>query len=361
MQRSLFTIAMCILSLTYVGVASGNDTDPLTRGQAAKLLLQIRTPVLPPVKNSGNFVDVPQGTPDEKYIILAQKLGILSSDNQQKLHPSSPVSRGEFLKMLTQTFGLTTHTSYSFKDVRPFSWVAPYAGVASHYNLFAGNAEEASILQADLTLSRKDAQRVLQTLADGGGVSQQPSTSDINLNADLIPTDIGSASKQSVISVNTLTTPPSQAPIFSIERPDVAAMKKKLIDYANGVRLKHDLPPLHPDAFLTNSAQKYADQLFTKNFFSHVSPTGETLKDRMQASGYYNPSYQEQCFCIKRFMVGENIARGQKDPKQVMVDWMNSPTHAANILSTDFTDVGVGMAAGNWVMHFGGVIHSDEK
>ena len=263
--------------------------------------------------------------------------------------------------MLTQTFGLTTHTSYSFKDVRPFSWVAPYAGVASHYSLFAGNAEEASILQSDLTLSQKDAQTVLQKLVDDGGVTQQPELSDIDSPESPSDDDTTSTSKQSTISVNTMTTPPSSVPVFSSERPDVSAMKKKLIDAANTERMKHGLPPLHPDAFLTNSAQKYAEAMFKNNFFSHVSPDGQTLKDRMQDSGYYNPSYEVQCFCIKRFMVGENIARGQKDPKQVMIDWMNSPTHAENILSPEFSDVGVGMAAGMWVMHFGGVIHSDEK
>ena len=66
MQRSVFSIVLCLLSLTCIGVASGNDADPLTRGQAAKLLLQIRAPVLPPVKNSGNFADVPKGAPNEK-------------------------------------------------------------------------------------------------------------------------------------------------------------------------------------------------------------------------------------------------------------------------------------------------------
>ena len=41
---------------------------------------------------------------------------------------------------------------------------------------------------------------------------------------------------------------------------------------------------------------------------------------------------------------GENIAKGQKTPEEVMNAWMNSPGHRANILNPDFTKLGLGVA-----------------
>ena len=41
---------------------------------------------------------------------------------------------------------------------------------------------------------------------------------------------------------------------------------------------------------------------------------------------------------------GENIAKGQQSPAQVMSSWMNSAGHRQNILSSNYTDIGVGVA-----------------
>ncbi|NLM13008.1 MAG: hypothetical protein GX209_04600, partial [Epulopiscium sp.] len=41
---------------------------------------------------------------------------------------------------------------------------------------------------------------------------------------------------------------------------------------------------------------------------------------------------------------GENIAKGQQTPAQVMNAWMNSPGHRSNILGTSYTQIGVGLA-----------------
>ena len=39
---------------------------------------------------------------------------------------------------------------------------------------------------------------------------------------------------------------------------------------------------------------------------------------------------------------GENIAMGQDNPEIVVSEWMNSPGHRENILSPNFTFIGVG-------------------
>src|SRR5262249_52613045 len=55
---------------------------------------------------------------------------------------------------------------------------------------------------------------------------------------------------------------------------------------------------------------------------------------------------------------GENIALGHPTAQAVVAAWMNSPGHRANILSTTFTEVGVGLAVNAqgvafWTQDFG--------
>ena len=54
---------------------------------------------------------------------------------------------------------------------------------------------------------------------------------------------------------------------------------------------------------------------------------------------------------------GENVAMGQTSPEKVMESWMNSSGHRANILSSDFTLIGVGFYESGgeyyWVQNFG--------
>lgn len=58
--------------------------------------------------------------------------------------------------------------------------------------------------------------------------------------------------------------------------------------------------------------------------FAHERPNGTRY---LTAYNYYSIPY---------LYVGENLARGQTTPEQVVNDWMNSPTHRANIMNPNF-------------------------
>ena len=57
--------------------------------------------------------------------------------------------------------------------------------------------------------------------------------------------------------------------------------------------------------------------------------------------------------------VGENIAAGYATPEDVVAGWMASPGHRANILSPNFSEIGIGVSAGGgqfgtyWTQEFG--------
>ena len=57
-------------------------------------------------------------------------------------------------------------------------------------------------------------------------------------------------------------------------------------------------------------------------------------------------------FGINYRSAGENIAAGQTTAESVMKSWMNSPGHKKNILSPNFTHIGVGYAKGGSYGHY---------
>lgn len=119
----------------------------------------------------------------------------------------------------------------------------------------------------------------------------------------------------------------------------------QILSLVNGERTSRGLVSLRLNAQLGSSAQKYAQEMQTKKFFSHTSPEGQTFKERNEAAGYTSWSW-----------MGENIAYGQTSAVQVMKEWMASAGHKANILEPRARELGVGYTASGtpyWVQEFG--------
>lgn len=122
---------------------------------------------------------------------------------------------------------------------------------------------------------------------------------------------------------------------------------REVIALTNTERGAHGLPPLSPDTPLTAAAQGHSADMVARDFYAHTSPEGRQPWDRAAAAGSH------------RRTIGENIACGQRSPAEVVLGWMNSPGHRANILKRDFTHIGVGLAGGGragtyWTQLFGG-------
>jgi uncharacterized protein YkwD len=91
------------------------------------------------------------------------------------------------------------------------------------------------------------------------------------------------------------------------------------------------LPPLKRVTELDNSSEGHSSSMASRNFFAHCDlDTGKSPWVRMNDAGYFWNA------------AGENIAAGQSSPAAVMTSWMNSSGHRANILSTNFREIGVG-------------------
>ena len=127
--------------------------------------------------------------------------------------------------------------------------------------------------------------------------------------------------------------PLAQAPAKSQQRTAPATSSQavqQVIDLTNAERRKNGLPALTADAKLNSVAQAKSSDMQQNNYFSHASPTYGSPFDMMRDQGV---SYKS---------AGENIAKGQRTPQEVVQAWMNSEGHRRNILSNDYTHIGVG-------------------
>lgn len=134
--------------------------------------------------------------------------------------------------------------------------------------------------------------------------------------------------------------------------PALQVFRNGTLSLVNKERKKRGLVPLTRNAFLEHAAQAHADDMVKRKFFSHQSPEGKTAEDRIRAVGYLAKPCEH---CAVSFTYGENIAKGQKNAKDVITSWMHSKMHRENILKREFKEFGLGYAGDVWVQNFGGV------
>lgn len=122
----------------------------------------------------------------------------------------------------------------------------------------------------------------------------------------------------------------------------VQSFEEEIVRLVNIERASAGLSPLLHRADIKSVAEKKAADLINSNYFSHTSPN------------YGTPFQMLKTFGISYKTAGENIAKGQKSPKEVMNSWMNSSGHRANILNGNYNGIGVGYYQGAWVQLFVG-------
>jgi len=123
---------------------------------------------------------------------------------------------------------------------------------------------------------------------------------------------------------------PNQVIIIPQQNTQTDSFENQVIELVNNERMQAGLNPLAPNWQLTRVARNKSEDMARNNYFSHQSPV------------YGSPFDMIRSFGIAFTAAGENIARGQTTAQSVMNAWMNSPEHRANILSNNFTEIGVG-------------------
>ncbi len=105
-----------------------------------------------------------------------------------------------------------------------------------------------------------------------------------------------------------------------------------LLSDTNVARAGNGVSKLKLNTKLDAAAQAKANDMASRNYWSHNTPEGNPPWIFVTAQGY---SYQK---------LGENLAAGFADEQSTINGWMASPPHRENLLDPAFSDVGFGYA-----------------
>jgi hypothetical protein len=105
-----------------------------------------------------------------------------------------------------------------------------------------------------------------------------------------------------------------------------------LLNSSNAQRTANGVAGLSLNGQLNAAAQAKANDMASRNYWSHNTPEGNPPWVFVSAQGY---SYQK---------LGENLAAGFTSEQATIDGWMNSPPHRENLLDSSFSDVGFGFA-----------------
>lgn len=168
---------------------------------------------------------------------------------------------------------------------------------------------------------------------DNGG------SSDAGENSD----DSSSGESANVIDDESLLA------IAKINTVTYSEFANRVLELVNIERANAGVAPLVLDEALCNAANMRAIEMDRTGEFSHTRPGG---RECFTVVDYCNIGYM---------MCGENIAAGQPTPEEVMNSWLGSAGHKANILSPEYTKMGLGYSTGGggeyrhyWAQEFAG-------
>ncbi len=120
-------------------------------------------------------------------------------------------------------------------------------------------------------------------------------------------------------------------PEYIIKEDDYA---NSLLAGINAKRAEMGLGAFVYDTAVETVANAHAADMSARDYLDHTSPEGVTLSQRLDNANVYYVS------------AAENLASGFTTSQKVLEAWLNSPKHSANILSGEFTKIGIGFAAG---------------
>ena len=103
----------------------------------------------------------------------------------------------------------------------------------------------------------------------------------------------------------------------------------QIISLTNLKREEAGLMPLQPDPALTAAAQDKLDDMAARAYFAHLDPDGIGSWQFIDNHGY------------RYYYAGENLAKNFNSSIDVVNAWMSSPDHRNNLLSPNYTNIGV--------------------
>ncbi len=129
-------------------------------------------------------------------------------------------------------------------------------------------------------------------------------------------------------------------------------VEREIFARVNAERVRHSLPALEPDSGLASVARLHNDDMARRGYFSHVNPEGEGPGERVAR-------HDRQLIgeAGENLWSGSGYAGTRASPMavEIVAGWMRSPGHRANILSREYTHMGIAVS-----MNHEGVAHATQ-
>jgi uncharacterized protein YkwD len=100
----------------------------------------------------------------------------------------------------------------------------------------------------------------------------------------------------------------------------------------NNVRIGNGASAVTYDSRLDAAAQAHADDMVVRGYFSHTSPEGDEVYERIVLQGYQPIAW------------GENLAGGQQSEAEALEAWENSAPHDLMMNAESLEEFGLGVA-----------------
>ena len=122
--------------------------------------------------------------------------------------------------------------------------------------------------------------------------------------------------------------------------PDTGPLTVTTLCLINELRSAVGAPRLRLDPRLSRVARRHADDMVRNHYFSHTSPTGLTVSDRVARSGWMRGR--------RHWAVGETLAWWTRParPETIVRAWLRSHAHRTVMLRRRYRVVGIGIAPG---------------
>jgi uncharacterized protein YkwD len=152
----------------------------------------------------------------------------------------------------------------------------------------------------------------------------------------------------SILSLSWLTIPqgmakswknPSASNLYAHRLDHLSQLQQTALDLANRDRNRHGRSSLQPDALLSEAAQRHAEDMLRRHYFSHYTPEGKTPTDRFAAVGGRQGAAENIMMMQGRSGVGySRLAYFEEQ-------WMHSSRHRRNLLNSEYGRFGYGIAS----------------
>ena len=262
-----------------------------------------------------------------KIFILVMTLTLVFTTSCSQLNEQTRKQKEQTTRQKQQVIGGVESSSFQAGDIKNIAITANKA------NIKAGCSNTTAVVQSAAKGAKFD---VINEVSDWyalklpdnkiGFVSKQDSKPIVvEDNKTDIPPQSSAAVPQ---GSSTAKTPAAKTNTSTLTAPE-----QQMLKLLNDARAQNNLAPLKIDMNLTNVARIKAQDMIDNKYFSHNSPK------------YGNPFDMMKSFGVKYIQAGENIA-GNQSVQNAQNALMNSPGHRKNILSPNFTHIGIGIQKG---------------